>query len=85
MTDVGEKGEDLRLQGQVSQELSGTTGPNQLILQMSSEYQTVDHTNTTMGNEQVRRILHLHVVTSISERYEAQLMIVVDSPGVIKD
>jgi hypothetical protein len=45
MSDTGGKGEELRLQSQEGQELSAPAGPSQLILKMTSEKQTVDHTN----------------------------------------
>ena len=45
----GGKGEELRLQSQEGQELSAVAGTNQLILKMTSEHQTVDHTNKIMG------------------------------------
>ncbi len=45
------KGEELRLQSQEDQELSVAAGSSQLILKMTSEYQTVDHTNNIMVND----------------------------------
>ncbi len=39
------KEEELRLQSQEDQEWIEAPGPRQLILKMTSEYQTVDHTN----------------------------------------
>ena len=39
------KGAELRCQSQEDQEFSGSAGPNQLILKMTTEHQTVDHTN----------------------------------------
>jgi hypothetical protein len=39
------KGEELWLQSQEGQKLSPDTGPRHLILKMTGEYQTVDHTN----------------------------------------
>jgi hypothetical protein len=48
---AGGKGEEFRLQSQEGQELSADTGPNQLILKMTSDHQTVDHTNKIMGND----------------------------------
>ena len=51
MPDAGGKGEKLRLQSQEGQELSAAAGASQLILKMTSEHQTVDHTNKIMGND----------------------------------
>jgi hypothetical protein len=48
---AGGKGEELRLQSQEDQELSAAAGANQLILKITSEHQTVDHTNKIMGND----------------------------------
>ncbi len=48
---AGGKGEELRLQSQEGQELSADAGVSQLILKMTSEHQTVDHTNKIMGND----------------------------------
>jgi hypothetical protein len=48
---AGGKGEELRLQSQEGQELIADAGPNQLILKMTSDHQTVDHTNKIMGND----------------------------------
>ncbi len=48
---AGGKGEELRLQSQEDQELSAAAGASQLILKMTSEHQTVDHTNKIMGND----------------------------------
>jgi len=45
----GGKGEELRLQSQECQELSAGAGASQLILKMTSEHQTVDHTNKIMA------------------------------------
>jgi hypothetical protein len=45
MQDAGGKEEELRLQSQEDQELSTGAGPSKLILKMTSEHQTVDHTN----------------------------------------
>jgi hypothetical protein len=47
----GGKGEEPRLQSQEDQELSVSAGPIQLNLKMTSEHQTVDHTNKIMGND----------------------------------
>ena len=47
----GGKGEELRLQSQEDQELSAGAGASQLILKMTSEHQTVDHTNKIMGSD----------------------------------
>jgi hypothetical protein len=47
------KGEELRLQSQEGQELSAAAGANQLILKITSDHQTVDHTNKIMGNASV--------------------------------
>jgi hypothetical protein len=47
----GGKGEVLRLRSQEDQEFSASAGPRQLNLKMTSEYQTVDHTNKIMGND----------------------------------
>jgi hypothetical protein len=41
----------LRLQSQEDQELSAGAGASQLILKMTSEHQTVDHTNKIMGSD----------------------------------
>ena len=41
----------MRLQSQEGQELSAAAGASQLILKMTSEHQTVDHTNNIMGND----------------------------------
>ncbi len=48
---AGGKGEELRLQSQEDQELGVAAGTNQLILKMTSEYQTGDHTNKIMGSD----------------------------------
>ncbi len=45
MWDTDGKGEELWFQSQEDQELSAPTSPNQLILKMTGEHQTVDHTN----------------------------------------
>ncbi len=45
MRDTGGKGEELRLQSQEGQEFRAAAGPSQLILKMTGEHQTVDHTN----------------------------------------
>jgi hypothetical protein len=45
MWDTIGKGEKFRIQSQERQELSATPGPSQLILKMTSDHQTVDHTN----------------------------------------
>jgi hypothetical protein len=47
----GGKGEELRLQSQEDQELSEGAGASQLILKMTSEHHTVDHTNKIMGSD----------------------------------
>ncbi len=47
----GGKGEELRLQSQEDQELSAGAGASQLILEMISEQQTVDHTNKIMSSD----------------------------------
>ncbi len=49
--DTDGKGEELWLQSQEVQELSVGSGRNQLILKMTSEHQTVDHTKKIMGND----------------------------------
>jgi hypothetical protein len=41
----------LRLQSQEDQELIAAVGASQLILKMTGEHQTVDHTNLIMGND----------------------------------
>jgi hypothetical protein len=46
---AGGKGEELRFQSQEDQELSAGAGASQLILKMTSEHQTVDHTNKIMA------------------------------------
>ena len=51
MPDAGGKGEKLRLQSQEVQELSAVAGASQIILKMTSEHQTVDHTNKIMGSD----------------------------------
>jgi hypothetical protein len=50
MSDTDGKEEELWFQSQEYQELSATAIPSQLILKMTSEHQTVDHTNKIMGN-----------------------------------
>ena len=45
----GGKGEELWLQSQEGQELSVGAGPNQQILKMTSEHQTLDPTNKITG------------------------------------
>ena len=47
----GGKGVEPRLQSQEGQELSASAGPRQLNLKITSEHQTVDHTNKVMGND----------------------------------
>jgi heterodisulfide reductase subunit A-like polyferredoxin len=42
---AGGKGEELWFQSQEDQELSAAPGARQLIMKMSSDHQTVDHTN----------------------------------------
>ena len=42
---------ELRLQSQEGQELSTAAGASQRILKMTSEHQTVDHTNKIMGRD----------------------------------
>jgi hypothetical protein len=44
------KGEELLLQSQDGQELSAAPGASQLIQKMTSEHQTVDHTNKIMSD-----------------------------------
>ena len=51
MPDTEGKGEKLHLQSQEDQELSAAAGASQHILKMTSEHQTVDHTNKIMGND----------------------------------
>ena len=48
---MGGKGEESRLQSQEGQELSTVAGVSQIILKMTTEHQTVDHTNKIMGND----------------------------------
>jgi hypothetical protein len=48
---AGGKGEELRFQSQEDQELSTSAGESKLILKMTSEHQTVDHTNKIMGSD----------------------------------
>jgi hypothetical protein len=43
--------EELQLQSQEGQELSATSSSREQTLKMSSEDQTVDHTNMLMGND----------------------------------
>ena len=43
--------EELLFESQEGQELSGGAAPRQLVLNMSSEDQTVDHTYMLMGND----------------------------------
>ena len=44
-------GEELCLQSREDQELGAVVTGNQLIFKMSSEHQTVDHTNKLIGND----------------------------------
>ncbi len=46
----GGKDEELRLQSQEDQELSTGFGPNQLILKMTSDHQTLDPTKCSKGH-----------------------------------
>ncbi len=55
---AGGKGEELWLQSQEGQDLSAAAGASQIILKMTSEHQTVDHTNKIMGNESRKRKLN---------------------------
>ena len=49
---MGEGGaEEFRHQSPQDQELSASVSGHQLIFKMSSEHQTVDHTNKRMGND----------------------------------
>ncbi len=57
---VGGKGEEFRLQSQEGQELSATVGTSQLILKMTSEHQTVDHTNKIMGSDNDTIFVRFH-------------------------
>ena len=43
--------EEFHLESQEVQELSAAAAARQLVLNMSSEDQTVDHTNMLMGND----------------------------------
>jgi hypothetical protein len=61
---AGGKGEELWLQSQEDQELSAAAGASQLILKMTSEHQTVDHTNKIMGND------HDHDRCAISQIFQ---------------
>ena len=58
-------GEELQLQSQEDQELSAGTPARQLILNMNSEDQTVDHTNMLLWND------HDTIFVDFSE-YEGQ-------------
>jgi hypothetical protein len=51
--EVPERGgrDELKLESQEGQELSAGAPPSQLVLNMRSEDQTVDHTNMLMGND----------------------------------
>ncbi len=55
----GGKGEEPRLQSQNDQELSASAGPRQLNLKMTSENQTVDHTNKSVLQRRVPHPSHL--------------------------
>ncbi len=54
----------MRLQSQEGQELSTGGGGRQFILKMTSEHQTVDHTNKIMGNDHDVIFVRFHTTFS---------------------
>ena len=62
---MGEGGaEEFRHQSPQDQELSVAVAGHQLIFKMSSEHQTVDHTNKMTGNDHDMILVRFHTVCS---------------------
>ena len=79
---IGEGGrEELRVQSQEGQELSAGAGASQLILKMTSEHQTVDHTNKIMGSD--HGTIFVRFRTSFSNGKTQTLKTVLKRPLVV--